>query len=402
MQHKSYSLTWIFVLATLTALGPFSIDMYLSALPTMAKDLSVSTADIASTLPAYFLGLAFGQLIYGPLTDHFGRRKPLFIGLSIYLIASLVCALATHLDVLLIARIAQALGGCVGVVVARSAIRDRLEGVEAAQAFSSLMIVQGLAPVLAPLVGSLVLYFVDWRAIFNFLFLFGLMGFVLAWFKFPETLPVERRQQHTVGSAFSSYISLLKDQSFIIPSLASGILMGMMFTYINSASEIFIDHLHISAGWFSVLFAINALGIVFVSNLNRILIKKYSALSLLTFGASLQLIGAVILSVVIFTHHIHVITVMIGLFLIVACVGFIGPNATVLALANQGRRAGQASALLGALQFFFGLVSGGLLYLSPLNLEISVCLVMLLYSVVGTLLIKRIKQQHPMATKLAS
>lgn len=393
MQHKSYSLTWIFVLASLTALGPFSIDMYLSALPSMAKDLSVNTSDIASTLPAYFLGLAFGQLIYGPITDHFGRRKPLFIGLSIYVIASFICVFATRLDVLIVARIAQALGGCVGVVVARSAVRDRLNGVEAAQAFSSLMIVQGLAPILAPLVGSLILYLLNWRAIFVFLFLFGAMAFVLAWFKFPETLPPERRQQHTVGSALKNYLALFKDPSFIIPSLASGILMGMMFTYINSASELFIDHLHVSTTWFAVLFAINSLGIIFVSNLNRILIKTYSALYLLRLGACLQLFGAVILSIVIFTHHMHVVTLMMGLFFIVACVGFIGPNATVLALVNQGHRAGQASALLGALQFFFGLVSGALLYLMPFQLEISVCIVMLAYSITGVALIKRIQPQ---------
>ena len=136
MQQKPYSLSWIVALAVLTALGPFSIDMYLSALPTMAKDLSVSTAQISNTLPAYFMGLAFGQLLYGPISDHFGRRKPLFFGLTLYVLASAICIFAMHLEVLLIARIAQALGGCVGVVVARSAIRDRMSGPEAAHAFS--------------------------------------------------------------------------------------------------------------------------------------------------------------------------------------------------------------------------------------------------------------------------
>lgn len=395
MTHKPYTLSWIFILATLTALGPFSIDMYLSALPIMAKDLSVTSSQVANTLPAYFMGLAFGQLIYGPLTDHFGRRKPLFIGLSIYLISSIVCIFATQLDVLIIARIAQALGGCVGVVVARSAIRDTLNGKDAAQAFSSLMVVQGLAPILAPLFGSLILSFLHWRIIFLFLFIFGGVGLLLAWFKLPETLPIERRKKHTLSSASATYIALAKDRRFIVPSVASGILMGMMFTYINSSSEIIIDQLHASAILFSILFGINSCGIIFSSNLNRILLKKYEPLQLLKFGSSVQLMGALILSTVIFTHHLNTFTIMLGLFPIVACVGFVGPNATVLALADQGNRAGQASALLGSLQFFFGLVSGVLLFLLPFHVEIAVCIVMLLYSFTGVGLIQKIKPATP-------
>ena len=389
MQQKPYSLSWIVALAVLTALGPFSIDMYLSALPTMAKDLSVSTAQIANTLPAYFMGLAFGQLLYGPISDHFGRRKPLFFGLTLYVLASAICIFAMHLEVLLIARIAQALGGCVGVVVARSAIRDRMSGPEAAHAFSLLMIVQGVAPIIAPLSGSLMLWAFNWRSIFVVLFLLGIMAMVVSYFKFPETLPVERRQKHTVGSALKSYLFL--DRSFIVPAVASGILMGMMFTYINSASEIFIDHLGVGSGTFALLFGVNSCGIIAVSNLNRFLIKRYDSLDLLKFGSSMQFLGAIILSAFVFSQHIAIWSMMLGLFMIVACVGFIGPNATVLALSKQGHRAGQASALLGALQFTFGLVSGAILYILPMKLEMSVSTVMILYSVVGGILVRLIQ-----------
>lgn len=391
MQQKPYSLSWIVALAVLTALGPFSIDMYLSALPTMAKDLSVSTAQISNTLPAYFMGLAFGQLLYGPISDHFGRRKPLFFGLTLYVLASAICIFAMHLEVLLIARIAQALGGCVGVVVARSAIRDRMSGPEAAHAFSLLMIVQGVAPIIAPLSGSLMLWAFNWRSIFVVLFLLGIMAMVVSYFKFPETLPVERRQKHTVGSALKSYVDLFLDRSFIVPAVASGILMGMMFTYINSASEIFIDHLGVSSVTFALLFGVNSCGIIAVSNLNRFLIKRYDSLDLLKFGSSMQFLGAIILSAFVFSQHIAIWSMMLGLFMIVACVGFIGPNATVLALSKQGHRAGQASALLGALQFTFGLVSGAILYILPMKLEMSVSTVMILYSVVGGILVRLIQ-----------
>lgn len=391
MHSRPYQLTWIFVLATLTALGPFSIDMYLSALPLMAKDLSVTSGQVASTLPAYFMGLAFGQLIYGPITDHFGRRRPLFFGLGLYLIASLLCIFATQLDVLLLARIAQALGGCVGVVVARSAIRDTLSGTDAAQAFSALMIVQGLAPILAPLFGSLILYFLHWRIIFLFLFILGGISFILAWFKLPETLPVEKRKKHTFVSATSTYIQLFKNRTFIIPSVASGILMGMMFTYINSASEVIMDQLHASTILFSILFGINSCGIIFASNLNRVLLKRYRPLQLLKLGSSLQLLGALILTAFIFSHALSTVTIMLGLFPIVAAVGFVGPNAAVLALAEQGHQAGQASALLGSLQFLFGLISGVLLSFIPFNIEVSVCIVMLIYSIIGVGLVHKIK-----------
>lgn len=391
MQQKPYTTTWLCVLATLTALGPFSIDMYLSALPSMAKDLHVTTTSIASTLPAYFMGLAFGQLIYGPLTDHFGRRKPLFIGLALYILASLVCVFATQLEVLIIARVAQALGGCVGVVVARSAIRDRLEGAEAAQAFSSLMAVQGLAPVLAPLFGSLVLAYFDWRAIFGFLFALGAIAFIFSWFQFPETLPASRRKKHTFSSAIKGYIELVQDSRFIIPSVASGLLMGLMFTYINSASELFIDQLHTSTALFSILFSVNAFGLVIVANINRILSKKHAPLQLLKFGGTTQLVATLFLLAIAFLGQVSIITLMFGLFFMVACVGFVAPNATVLALASQGQRAGQASALLGALQFFFGLISGAVLTVLPLDLMHNMTLIMLVYCMIGVLLIWKIR-----------
>ncbi|MBF7685618.1 multidrug effflux MFS transporter [Acinetobacter sp. B10A] len=390
MPQKPYTATWLCVLATLTALGPFSIDMYLSALPSMAKDLHVTTSNIASTLPAYFMGLAFGQLIYGPLTDHFGRRKPLFFGLMLYVLSSLVCVFATQLETLILARIAQALGGCVGVVVARSAIRDRLEGAEAAQAFSSLMAVQGLAPVLAPLFGSVVLAYFEWRAIFICLFSLGTIALIFSWFHFPETLPKARRKKHTVYSALHGYVALIRDAGFIIPSVASGLLMGLMFTYINSASELFIDKLHASTGFFSVLFSINAFGLVIVANINRILSKTYPPLLLLKCGGGLQFLATLFLLFIAFSNQVSITTLMVGLFFIVACVGLVAPNATVLALASQGQQAGQASALLGALQFFFGLISGAILAILPLDLIHNMTLIMLLYSAVGVGLIWKI------------
>lgn len=189
---KTYSTSWIMLLALLTALGPLSIDMYLPALPQMAKDFGVSTQMVANTLPAYFLGLAIGQLIYGPLSDRIGRKKPLYFGLSLYVVASLLCVLASNEWALIAARVLQALGGCVGVVIARAAIRDRLDMNASAQAFASMMIVMGVAPILAPTLGALVLSYFNWHAIFVFLMMIGAACWLCIHFFFQETLQPER------------------------------------------------------------------------------------------------------------------------------------------------------------------------------------------------------------------
>ena len=188
-----YSSAWIMLLALLTSLGPLSIDMYLPALPQMAQDFGVSTQRIANTLPAYFLGLAAGQLIYGPVSDRIGRKAPLYFGLCLYIAASLICLFAQSEWSLIAARILQALGGCVGVVIARAAIRDRLDLQASAQAFSSMMIVMGIAPIIAPALGSLVLKFFSWHAVFACLSLMGVVCLLCVHFFFKETLPASRR-----------------------------------------------------------------------------------------------------------------------------------------------------------------------------------------------------------------
>ena len=163
-----YSIAWIMLLALLTALGPLSIDMYLPALPQMASDFGTTTRMVANTLPAYFLGLAIGQLVYGPISDRIGRKAPLYVGLTLYVVASALCVLAQNEWSLILARLVQALGGCVGVVIARAAIRDRLDVQGSAQAFSSMMIVMGIAPIAAPALGAMVLEFFHWQAIFGY------------------------------------------------------------------------------------------------------------------------------------------------------------------------------------------------------------------------------------------
>ena len=261
------------MLGALTAIGPLSIDRYLPALPSMAHEFGVSTGEISTTLPAYFCGLAIGQLIDGSVSDRFGRKPPLYFVLILFFLASLACILATHLEFLIIARVAQALGGCVGMVIVRAAIRDRLSPAESAKAFSNMMLIMGVAPILAPLLGGWFLVHLDWHSVFAALAIFSAACLVMIHFRFEETLSVDKRRPLALKSVFMTYGALLKDSSFRTPALA---------------------------GAFS-----------------------YAAM----FG-------------------------------VVAGVGLTGANSNALALAEQGSRAGSASALQGALQFSFSLFSG--------------------------------------------
>lgn len=366
------------MLGLLTALGPLSIDMYLPALPDMAKDLSVSTGEVAKSLPAYFMGLVIGQLFYGSWSDRVGRKLPLYFGLSLFVLASVICIFANSLTMLLIGRFMQALGGCVGVVIARSAIRDRLGVKESAQAFSMLILVMGLAPILAPLLGSALLVWFGWHSIFVLLACIGLLCLLAVHFAFHETLEPARRKKLTVQQVGATYWDLLKDHRFRTPALAGGLLGAAMFTYISAASALFIDHFGVTAQHFAYIFGFNALGLIALSQLNGRLIKKMGLLRLLHVGASLQSFGAVFLLIMAFSGHATLITTMLGLFFVVSGVGFTSPNATAISLAAQGQRAGMASALLGALQFGFGLLAGLLLYALPLELTRSMAVVMTL------------------------
>ncbi len=214
--QQQYPSSWILLLALLTSLGPLSIDMYLPALPQMADDFGVSTQMVANSLPAYFLGLAIGQLIYGPLSDRIGRKTPLYFGLGLYFLASLLCVYAQDEWSLIAARVLQALGGCVGVVIARAAIRDRLDMQASAQAFSSMMIVTAIAPIIAPGLGAIVLSFFDWQAIFVYLTMMSLVCWLCVHFFFQETLPPERRLKLNFYQVLTLYLAILKGPQFLL------------------------------------------------------------------------------------------------------------------------------------------------------------------------------------------
>lgn len=269
---QSYSFKWIALLGLLTALGPLSIDMYLPALPEMAKALNTTTQSISGSIPAYFLGLAIGQLIYGTLSDRIGRKTPLYIGLSIYIVASLLCAFAQSEQALIISRVLQALGGCVGVVIARAAIRDCFDTITSVQALAHMTLILGLAPILAPMIGVVLLQFFNWQMIFVLLALVGVINLLFVHFSFKETLPEDRRLKLGAKQVASLYGSILKDSSFRTPMLAMSLFSGVLFCYLTSSSALFIEQLGFSQQQFAYAFGLNAFGIMVFSFLNSKLV----------------------------------------------------------------------------------------------------------------------------------
>ena len=389
-----YSSAWIMLLALLTSLGPLSIDMYLPALPQMAQDFNVSTQMISNTLPAYFLGLAVGQLIYGPVSDRIGRKIPLYFGLSLYIVASLICLFAQDEWSLIAARILQALGGCVGVVIARAAIRDRLDIQTSAQAFSSMMIVMGIAPIIAPMLGSWILHFFSWHAVFACLSFMGVICLLCVHFFFKETLPVSRRLNLNFNQVLQLYMAILKDGSFRAPMIIGCFSGGLLFCYISSSAAVLMDSYGLSQQQFAYAFGANAFGIMVFSTINKHLVTKTQVIQRLRLGAYIQLFGVVILLMAALFESTPLVWVILGMFLTVSGIGLTGPNAMALAMSKQGARAGTASALMGSLQFACGLIGGLILNFMLWSALLNMAGVMLIFVVIVLFALSQIQQEQ--------
>lgn len=390
--NGDFPLAWVMMLGVMIAVGPLAIDMYLPALPSMAKSFGVSTAFIANSVPAYFVGLVFGQLFYGPFSDRVGRVKPLFIGMALFVFASVLCVLTNNEYVLFVARTLQALGACVTAVVSRAAIRDTLPPKQTAKAFSLMVLVMGLAPILAPSLGALFLRFFDWHAIFVFLAGYGVLNLILTKLFFKETLAKENRNDRPISEVFSQYWDLILDGRFSYPAISGGLLMGAMFVYISSASELLMENYGLNESQFSIIFGLNAAGFIALTQVNQWLTNRFRLISLLRFGAIMQAIASFGLLTLgmIFGGHAWLPLVLVCVFFCIAGLGFTQPNSTAIALAFQKKRAGMASALQGALQFSVGIFGGFMLNLFPFNPVVKLGLTMFVLMGIGTLLVWRI------------
>lgn len=350
-----------FMLGSLTALGPLSIDMYLPSFPAIARDLTASPAQVQLTLAVFFVALGIGQAFYGPLSDRFGRRRPLCFGLALYVLASAGCALARSIDALVAWRFAQALGGCAGMVIARAVVRDRFDEREAARFFSLLILVTGLAPILAPSIGGQILVFFSWRAIFWTLAGFALVGFITATFVLPESLPPERRTEGGVATALRVYARLLRDRAFMRYALSGALVISGMFAYIFGSPFVFMQIYGVRPERFGWIFGAIALGLISTSQLNRVVLARVAGARILSHTLVVTAAAGVILLVMAWTGVGGLAGLLGPLFVYIASLGFVLPNVIATALGPQGRNAGTASALLGTLQFGAGATVGALL-----------------------------------------
>lgn len=383
---------WILAMGLMIAIGPLSIDMYLPALPSMAAEFGVDVGSIAKSVPAYFVGLVFGQLFYGPFSDRVGRVKPMYLGMTIFIIASIICATTTNEYVLFAARTLQALGACVTAVVTRAAVRDSLSPVQSARAFSLMMLVMGVAPILAPTLGAAVLQVASWHMIFWFLTAYGVLNLILTKVFLKETLAPENRNTRPVRETFSQYLSLLQDKTFIIPAFSAGLLQGAFFIYLSISSELFMVNYGLSEHQFAIVFGANAFGFMALIQVNQFLTKKFRLVQLLRFGALMQLVFAVCLLGLglIFGKQANFWLVFASIFLCIAGLGFTQPNAAAIALAFQKKRAGMASALQGALQFSVGIFGGLLIGLADVNAVAKLGTIITILVAMGTFLVYRL------------
>jgi len=372
------NLRTILILGALSAFGPLAIDFYLPGFPAMALAFATDEKHIQTTLAAYFLGLSLGQLAYGPVADRFGRRIPLLVGVTLFTLASLACAFAPSLDALIAARFVQALGGCAGMVLSRAIVSDKCDAVASAKVFSQLMLVMGLAPILAPMLGGVLVNLYGWQSIFLVLTLFSAGCTLAVALGLPESLPSSQPRQPLSG-ALRQYGRLLKDRVFMGHALTGGIALAGMFAYIAGSPFVFIKLYGVPAEHYGWLFGSNAAGFILVAQVNARLLAKRGPAFLLARTVWVYLAAGLVLLGISALHTQALWPLLVPLFVCIASLGCIIPNASACAMSGQGARAGSASALLGCVQFSVAAGAAALVGVLhdgsalPMALVISLC-----------------------------
>ncbi len=349
----------ILLLGSLSGLGPLAIDMYLPSFPAIEAEFRATPAAVERTLAVYFLGLALGQLVYGPLGDRLGRKPPLYVGLTLFILASVGCAMAPGVHALLGLRFCQALGGCAEMVMARAIVRDRFHERDAARVFSSLMLVMGVAPIVAPLVGGWLVVHVGWRWVFGIIAAFAAACLAAVTFGLPESLPPDRRQRRTAGEVLTVYGQLVRHRGLVGHSVSGSLVLGGVFAYVAGSPFLFIQHFHVRPEHFGLFFGTNAAGLIASSQVNGYLVRRMDPRRVLRGALVVAALAGATLVTAAVTGAGGMAGVLVPLFAFMCTFGFVVPTSTALAMAPHGRVAGNASAVLGSIQFLVG-GSGGL------------------------------------------
>jgi len=375
----------LLILGSLTAFGPLAVDFYLPGFPAIAAFYHTDIEHVGLSLSAYFAGLAIGQLIYGPIIDRFGRRKPLLIGIAFFSISSFACAFAPSLSALVVLRFVQSLGGCAGMVIARTIVRDKCNHTQMAQVFSQLMLVTGLAPMLAPIFGGWLLVVSTWQSIFICLSVFSALCLLATWRFLPESIPYNPLP---LTNIWRRYWAIIQDKSFLTYALAGGLAMGGMFAYVAGSPFVFIELYHLPEHYYGWIFGTNAFGFIICGQINaRLVVRKGGLSKWLIRSAIGYAVFAFTLLVMSLIKPDYLWMIALPLFCSVSCLGGILPNATACALSNQGSKSGSASGLLGSLQFCLAAVASAVVGIIHNNDAVAMSLVVFACSFMALLFV---------------
>ncbi|MGE6352812.1 multidrug effflux MFS transporter [Flavobacterium sp. NPDC079362] len=353
MTTKKY-IKLILILGSLTALGPFSIDMYLPGFSGIAKDLHTTVAKVSMSLSSYFIGISAGQLLYGPLLDRFGRKKPLFVGLLVYILASLGCVYVADIDSFILLRFVQAIGSCAATVASVAMVRDLFPVKDIPKVFSLLMLVLGLSPMLAPTIGGYVTEDYGWHTVFFILMCMGIAILIAAMVGLPNTYKPDTSISLKPKPIIANFLKVLKEPQFFTYAFTGSIAFSGLFTYVAASPIIFMDIYHVDAKTYGWIFAFMSVSFIGSSQLNSVLLKKFSSEQMI-FGALItQSVIAIVFLILSLNNLLGLYEIIAMLFLFLGCLGISNPNTAGLTMAPFAKNAGSASALMGAIQLGLG------------------------------------------------
>ena len=344
----------ILLLGSLTALGPFSIDMYLPGFPAIAKDLHTTVAKVSLSLSGFFIGISVGQLLYGPLLDRFGRKKPLYIGMIVYILASLGCAFAHSINVLIIMRCIQAIGSCAAAVASIAMVRDLFPVKDNAKVFALLMLVVGVSPMVAPTVGGYVTVAFGWHSVFIILMMLGILNLVASIFGLPDSFVPDKTLSLKPKPILNNFLSVLREPQFYTYAFTGAIAFAGLFAYVAGSPLLFMDIFAVKEETYGWIFAFLSIGLIGASQVNTLMLKRYSSEQLIFASLICQAITGIVFLIGSINGWFGLTETIVLLFIFLSCLGFASPNASALSLAPFTKNAGSASALMGAVQMGLG------------------------------------------------
>lgn len=357
---ENFPTTIVFILGALVAFGPMSIDMYLPSLPSIGQTFGASPGDVQLTLSAFFIGFSLGQIFYGPLSDRYGRRPILLIGIGLYILTSALCAMSETIDQMIVFRFLHALGGGAGTVVARASVRDRFDTNQASRVMSSMMVVTAIAPLFAPLVGGYILTWFGWRTIFWVLTGFGIVSWLLVALALPESHPKEKRAAGPISGTFNGYLLVLKSPVAVGCILCGGFGFAGMFAYIAGSPFVYIEIFGVSPQEYGYLFGLNIVGMIIGALLNAKIVMRAGAINMMSVGVLLAAVAGLLLVAMAVSGAGGLLGLVLPLLFFVGSLNFIAANAITVASAGFPQNAGAVAALFGAAQFGLGAIASSI------------------------------------------